>query len=513
MKNIILYSILLLSPVLLSSCSDDNTYSIAEKDWDGTATYFEPTESKDLTTYYAPQVGYVGDPMPYYDSNDKLFKILYLQDWRDGGSTYHPIHMVVTGDLSSYENWGEAIPCGELTEQDPAMGTGSMIYANNQYYAFYTGHKDNYKSSLGQYKEVILLATSTDSKQWTKARSFRLCAPDNYDKNEFRDPYVFKGQDGLYHMTVSAIKNTLPVVAHFTSTDLKTWTVLDTPFFTDIYSASFYECTDVFKMGNYWYMVYSDKYDGKTHYRYSASIDGGWMFPVREGILDATSFYAGKTASDGNNRYIWGWCPTRPLKSNTATMDWGGALVAHKLVQNADGTLSCTVPEGIDSKYNQSLNVKQMSITEGATQSDGSYSLGKGSSVVFNRLKYKNKICFTFTSSSTTDCFGFSFVNNTDTKVKYSFRINLADSKIYYQEDKTNADSTVSTTTITSEPISLSSDNTYNIKVYSEQSVCVVYINDVVAFTNRVYGMSLNPWSLFSDKGDVSVTSPTIYTY
>ena len=22
-------------------------------------------------------------------------------------------------------------------------------------------------------------------------------------------------------------------------------------------------------------------------------------------------FYAGKTASDGTNRYIWGWCPTR----------------------------------------------------------------------------------------------------------------------------------------------------------------------------------------------------------
>ena len=29
-------------------------------------------------------------------------------------------------------------------------------------------------------------------------------------------------------------------------------------------------------------------------------------------------FYAGKTASDGQNRYIWGWCPTRPGKDNAA---------------------------------------------------------------------------------------------------------------------------------------------------------------------------------------------------
>ena len=37
---------------------------------------------------------------------------------------------------------------------------------------------------------------------------------------------------------------------------------------------------------------------------------------IGEGMLDSRAFYAGKTASDGTNRYIWGWCPTRAGNDN-----------------------------------------------------------------------------------------------------------------------------------------------------------------------------------------------------
>lgn len=38
----------------------------------------------------------------------------------------------------------------------------------------------------------------------------------------------------------------------------------------------------------------------------------------KEGVLDSRAFYAGKTASNGTDRYIWGWCPTRAGNDNTA---------------------------------------------------------------------------------------------------------------------------------------------------------------------------------------------------
>ena len=53
--------------IALSSCNDDNAPILTQKDWDNTATYFKPTDENMFGTYYKPQLGYVGDPMPFYD--------------------------------------------------------------------------------------------------------------------------------------------------------------------------------------------------------------------------------------------------------------------------------------------------------------------------------------------------------------------------------------------------------------------------------------------------------------
>ena len=60
----------------LGSCSDDDPI-LTQKDWQGTTTYFASTDEQ-FSTYYKPSVGYVGDPMPFYDPVEQDFKILYL---------------------------------------------------------------------------------------------------------------------------------------------------------------------------------------------------------------------------------------------------------------------------------------------------------------------------------------------------------------------------------------------------------------------------------------------------
>ena len=70
-------------------------------------------------------------------------------------------------------------------------------------------------------------------------------------------------------------------------------------------------------------------------------------------------FYAGKTAGDDTNRYLWGWCPTREGQKTTGTKNWAGALVAHRLIQNGDGTLSLDVPQAISAKYSQSVTLTE----------------------------------------------------------------------------------------------------------------------------------------------------------
>ena len=67
---------------------------------------------------------------------------------------------------------GEVIPTGTAAEPDAAIGTGSTIYNESEkmYYTFYTGHTAS--------QEVVMVATSSDFKQWTKDRSFYLQGAD-----------------------------------------------------------------------------------------------------------------------------------------------------------------------------------------------------------------------------------------------------------------------------------------------------------------------------------------------
>ena len=68
--------------------------------------------------YYKPQVGFVGDPMPFYDPVAKDFKVMYLQDYRPNPeATYHPIFGVATKDGATYESLGELISCGGVTNR------------------------------------------------------------------------------------------------------------------------------------------------------------------------------------------------------------------------------------------------------------------------------------------------------------------------------------------------------------------------------------------------------------
>ena len=173
-SSIILASCLTLP---LASCSDEDAV-LEQKDW-STTSYFSSTDETAQGTYYKPAVGYVGDPMPFYDPVAGDFKIMYLQDFRPNpAGTYHPIWAVSTKDAANYESLGELVSCGNINEQDAAIGTGSTIYdeSSKLYYTFYTGNK--YNPTASENGQAIMYATSSDFKTWTKCKSFILKGDD-----------------------------------------------------------------------------------------------------------------------------------------------------------------------------------------------------------------------------------------------------------------------------------------------------------------------------------------------
>ena len=490
-----IYSLALTALLLpLGSCSDDDSPVLTQKDWDDTATYFAPTDEMTFGTYYKPYVGYVGDPMPFYDPVAQDFKVLYLQDYRPNPETYHPIWGVSTKDAGSYTSLGEVVPTGTAAEPDAAIGTGSTIYNESEkmYYTFYTGHTAS--------QEVVMVATSSDFKQWTKDRNFYLQGADyGYSVRDFRDPFVFKGDDGQFHMLVSTMQGTKGVLVEFVSPNLKSWEHKGV-FMTMMWDR-FYECPDVFKMGDWWYLVYSEKhaairkvqyFKGRTldELKATTANDAGLWPDDHEGFLDSRGFYAGKTA-------------------------WAGNLVAHKIIQHEDGTLTLGAVEGIDKKYASEQKVKIMAQSEsGVTDNNGVYTMTGDSYMLFNRLQVHNKISFTVKTSSATDKFGFSLVRGTDSKKYYSVIVNPESDvkrKLNFEEEGEDGKGFIDG--IDGYMFDTPADNTYHVTVYTDNSICVVYINDNVAYTNRIYGMQKNCWSVNSYGGTVKLSDIKVSCY
>lgn len=526
------YMLTSLIAVMLSACQEN--IPVEQKDWDDTTKYYSSVDEEQSTTFYKPYTGYVGDPMPFFDPVSKDFKVLYLQEFRPNMvGTYHPFWGLQTKDAANYTSLNEVLPTGSISESDAALGTGCVVYneADKLYYIFYTANRHQPKA--GEDAQIVMMATSPDFVTWTKDPLFRLRGVEYaYSSNDFRDPFVFfNDEDRLWHMLVATKVGGKGNLAEFTSADLKTWTSAGV--FMSMMWDRFYECPDVFKMGDWWYLVYSEMHSAIRRVQYfkghtlaelkaCTAGDAGLWPDSHEGFLDSRAFYAGKTASDGTTRYIWGWCPTREGNDNSKTNSgsepqWAGSLVAHRLIQHEDGTLTLGEVPGIETKYAQTKEVKVMETNESSLSTGlipASFQLSPSSYALFNRLEYHNHISMTITTADASDKFGISLCRGTDSEKYYTLIVNPESPtmrKINFEEEGSAGKGFIEA--IDGYMFDTPSDNVYHIDIYTDNSVCVLYINDNVAYTNRIYGIQHNCWSVNSYNGNLTLSDLKITTF
>lgn len=520
MKSMI-YSALMLSALALTACSDDKFAGDPQKDWSSTTEIRIPTEEAGYSTYYKPEVGRVGDPMPFFDKKSNTYKVMYLQEY-DNNRPYrfHPIWAVETADGANYTSLGEWVPVGGTdSAQDAAIGTGCCYYSESDglYYIYYTGHN----GSLANV-EAVMRATSPDLKTWTRDNSWTLYGKDHgYSTVDFRDPQIFE-EGGKYHMIIATrpLHGGDPCFAEFVSTDMKNWQKGEQ---IRMIWDRMLECPDIFQMGNYWYCVYSESvktsWSRKVKYMVADSWENlkkcfnegpKWPADDREGVLDSRAFYAGKTAGNDNERYIWGWCPVREgadiwaKNINVGGGDgnepaWSGALVCHKLVQHENGTLSVGVVPAMAAKYNKPADAKVMKQGDGYT--------------LYSRLGTHNHITFSITAAEA-DRWGVSFVRSDNDEAKcYTFICNPewanGRRKINFEEDHGVWFIDGGDGYIMPRP----SDNVYNVEIFTDNSVVTMYINGVYGYTQRVYGLQGNCWSINTYGGDVKVSDVKVSQY
>lgn len=300
-----------------------------------------------MSLYYTPEYAKVGDVIPFFDRRSGRFENFYLKNWNPDV----PKELVTYGWHRMSGAWPDRI---EETPVHILGGTGSVVEVDGTYHLFYCTFADNPQ------RQWVRHAISEDLTHWHEiGEAF---GPDTaiYEPTDWRDPFVFWNEDErCWWMLVAARRRASSgrngCVGLCVSDDLLHWRAEGPVYAPDIHPAA-YECPDMFRMGDWWYLVFSNYTDGfATYYRMSRSPRGPWVRPAID-TFDSRAFYAAKTGSDGDSRYLFGWAPTRGENSwgfdpsaeygaDYRTWNWGGSMVVHRLVQHADGTLG-TAPSG-----------------------------------------------------------------------------------------------------------------------------------------------------------------------
>lgn len=318
-----------------------------------------PTNNQHL--FYQPKDVWVGDVMPF--GKDGTFYLYHQRDTRDPAplAEGQPFgwSLATTQDFVTYQEHGTAIPHGGEDDQDQFIYAGTVYEAKGEVRAFYTGFNRNYLRE-GKTSQVLMQAKacSDDYATWKKTGvAVELTPQPGYDGRNWRDPFVIWDDDRKEYLLVLGTRKgddpskTLQTgrLVHFTSKDLEHW-----QFKGDFWAPGLYtmfEMPDIFKIGDWWYLVYSEYSDeNKIVYRMSRDLYGPWEKP-RDDAFDGRAYYAGRTAFDGSRRILSGWVPTRENDDDRANWLWGGSFMPHEVYQRPNGTLGVRPPQSIKDAF------------------------------------------------------------------------------------------------------------------------------------------------------------------
>nr|WP_154894236.1 glycoside hydrolase family 32 protein [Paenibacillus xylanexedens] len=466
--------------------------------------------------FYRPDNAWVGDVIPYYEDGE--FKLFYLHGWRDNyrEGLDHGWYLVGTKDFVNYREEGACKIEG---------GTGHILKVDGIYHMFYCIFPEG--------KQLVCHAISRDFKTWEAIPEDTFTADDHiYDLSDWRDPFVFwNEEEGQYWMLLAAMAkgptNRKGCTALLSSKDLKAWEYRE-PLYSPNLHVGAHECPDLFRIGDWWYLIYSS-YTGRfaTFYRMSRSLKGPWITP-KEDTFDGRAYYAAKSDSDGEKRYLFGWNPTKnddlfgwnPPKSlgkDYDTWDWGGNLIVHEIVQRADGTLGVKVPETVDAAFAKTLPVQFNGIIGEWEFADGSISCESpyrfAGCTTPEDLPDQCKISAMVSFTEQTQGVGFMLRTKDTLDEAYYVTLEPQRNRITFRGAIMQSEEGGKTFPYEVElerPVQLVPNRPYEIKVYIDHSICEIYVDDEIAMSARMYDILQGKLGLFVSQGSSQISNVKI---
>ncbi|MFN4244018.1 MAG: glycoside hydrolase family 32 protein [Tepidisphaerales bacterium] len=223
--------------------------------------------------------------------------------------------------------------------------TGSVIGALGGFWMFYTA----IAAFEPELRQTQALATSEDLLTWEKYAG----NPVVHGKpagvpggagNCFRDPCVWAERDGSFAMAVGgeAADGSGGRLLLYRSDDLLRWRYAGVMYAGTPATGRDFECPDVFELDGRAVLLSSR---GRTWAHVGERV-GDVLRIERAEPLEGERFYAGKTASDGRRRLLWGWVmddgalPGEPTSPEVMARGWAGVLsLPRELYWTGDGRL------------------------------------------------------------------------------------------------------------------------------------------------------------------------------
>ncbi|WP_018752000.1 GH32 C-terminal domain-containing protein [Paenibacillus sanguinis] len=472
--------------------------------------------------FYKPKDGWVGDVIPFYDQGE--YKLYYLHDQRVGGDygNHTTWNLITTKNGLDFENYGTVLPNGGEADPDRNAYTGSVIKdQDGMYHLFYTGHNPNPEFCVnGKPLQVVLKATGPDGIHWTKDPDFKLYGDGViYEKFDWRDPFVFfnKDQQQYWMLVTSRLMNSSEkkggCIALLTSDDLVHWQYQEPFYSPDKYITL--ECPDYFQIGEWHYLVYStfsEKF--VTHYKKSKSYDGVYKSPVLD-TFDGRGFYAAKTASDGKQRFAFGWVPSKKGNHDYGSWEWAGTLVVHETYPNEEGDLLVRMPQAIYDHFDTELDVVS-EVQNKCIANGGRFELASPDGLAYcvcNKLPSQVLLEAVFTDWKEVKDFGIALHSDKALDNGYFIKFDPFHNRIAFDMwprtepgffqwqiagDKPQMIEL-------ERPFSFANHDQITVKLILEDDILCLYVNDMIAMTTRVYNFKNGHLGFFANEGSVAV--------
>lgn len=266
------------------------------------------------------------------------------------GAWHERVHWghAVSPDLVHWQDLPVALTPTDGGIDDGGCWSGCAVDLGDHVRFFYTGVRP----------QVVCMATSDqpDLRTWEKSPTPLIDAPppgvDAGTPADFRDPYVWREEDGWYMVIGSRQAGVGGLALLYRSQDLKNWNYLhpllagDSTVTEPIWTGTMWECPNFFYLDGTPVLMVSaqDKGTGELRYPvyFAGEVEDWRLIPAQVGKIDhGGAFYAPLAMKDDEGRMLmWGWLQEDRSRDAQRAAGWSGMMsLPRELFLHGDGSV------------------------------------------------------------------------------------------------------------------------------------------------------------------------------